>query len=146
MMMIKHHVDIWLRGSSEDLRTMEYLLKGRKVVHAMFIGHLALEKMLKALCAVRLVPQEEFFTHNLRLLAQKAGLWEHLNADEQAELRNITTFNIEGRYEEYKSDFRALCTPKFTKHWAKIIRAWCKRLRPIVLQERALVPNRTPVP
>jgi HEPN domain-containing protein len=145
-MTIKSHVDLWLDGVSNALGTMSYLLKGSKRVEAMFFGHLALEKMFKALCAAKLIPKEQFYTHNLRTLALKAGLWDDLDKEEQLELLTITTFNIEGRYEAYKRRFRALCTSQFAKHWAKIIRAWCKRLKLIVLKERALVPDRTPAP
>jgi hypothetical protein len=43
------HIDYWLKSAEKDWEIMEYLMKGGKFVHALFFGHLYLEKLTKAL-------------------------------------------------------------------------------------------------
>ena len=108
----------------------------------MFCGHLAVEKMLKAVCAVRnkRIDRE----HNLLKLAKEAGLIGALTTAQQEELLTITGFNIEARYDDYKQRFQASCTPEYVKIWSKKITTWHKDLKKTVLQERAALPNNEP--
>jgi len=53
MMTRKQHVDYWLKGAAENMKDMRAALKSKRRTNAMFCGHLTVEKMLKALCAVR---------------------------------------------------------------------------------------------
>jgi len=68
----------------------------------MFLGHLVLEKLLKAYY-VKNQRKRAFFTHDLLRLEANAGL----KIDEEAEewLDDISTFNINARYDNYKQDF-----------------------------------------
>ncbi len=46
-------------------------------------------------------------------------------------LDEITSFNINARYDDYKKEFYSLCTPEYTKAWvAKIVilRQWIKEM------------------
>ena len=83
----------------------------------MFCGHLAVEKMLKALCAVR--GKRIYREHNLLKLAKEAGLIVTLTTAQQEELLTITGFNIEARYDDYKQRFQTMCTPKYVMIWSK---------------------------
>jgi hypothetical protein len=48
--------------------------------------------------------------------------------DEYADwLDEITSFNLNARYDDYKKEFYKLCTPDYTKNWIekiKKIRTW----------------------
>ena len=68
---VKQHVDYWLKGSAENMVDMRSNMKNKRRVMALFCGHLALEKMLKALCAVRNI--EVIKEHRLYNLAVKTG-------------------------------------------------------------------------
>jgi len=61
----KGQVDYWLKLSKESLLDMKAALRAGRRVNALFCGHLAVEKMLKALCAVRRVPSNQIWGHNL---------------------------------------------------------------------------------
>ena len=142
-MTVKQQVDYWLAGSYESLDTMRALIKSKKNPEALYFGHLAIEKMLKALCSVRRVQKRYIFGHDLKLLADRANFWAMLTTVQQTELARITAFNIEGRYDDYKRKFKAQCTPQYTAQWAKVIEGWCKELKKLVVEERALLPNNT---
>ncbi|MEA3447296.1 MAG: hypothetical protein U9Q98_02450 [Bacteroidota bacterium] len=50
--------------------------------------------------------------------------------DEYADwLDNITTFNLNARYDDYKKEFYSICTQEYTKFWIEAInklRTWIK--------------------
>ena len=108
----------------------------------MFCGHLALEKTLKGLCAVRGIEIQR--EHRLIKLATGCGLDSTLTFDQREELQIITSFNIEARYDDFKMRFHATCTPQYVDEWSKKITAWYKDLRKVILHERALLPNNEP--
>ena len=133
----KQHVDYWTKSASENMADMRANLKSKRRVAALFFGHLAIEKMLKALCAAKCTAIP--YDHKLLKLAKEAGLI--LSQAQELELGVITSFNINARYDDYKLRFHQLCTPQYTAMWASKINAWYKYLRPLVLQERIKLPN-----
>ena len=138
----KQHVDYWLRSASENMKDMRAALKSNRRANAMFCGHLAVEKMLKALCAVR--GKRIYREHHLLKLAKEAGLIATLTTAQQEELLTITGFNIEARYDDYKQRFQVTCTSEYVNIWSKKITAWHKDLKMIIIQERASLPNNKP--
>ena len=77
-----------------------------------FFGHLAVEKILKALFAKdsgQLIPP----SHNLLRLAKAVEI--DISDEQKQKLIRITAFNLESRYPDYKNDFRKKCTSEFTK-------------------------------
>jgi len=142
MMTRKQHVDYWLRGATENMKDMRGAIKSKRRAMAMFCGHLAVEKMLKGLCAVRNI--EVWKEHELMKLAKKSGLDATLSADQRKELATISSFNIQARYDDTKMRFHETCTPQFVAEWSRKIMAWNKYLKPIILQERAALPNNEP--
>jgi len=78
----------------------------------LFLGHISVEKLLKA-CYVRKFGKHAPLIHNLYRLAE---LNEIVLTEEQSDvLDKITTFNINARYEDYKKEFSSSCTTEFTK-------------------------------
>ena len=53
------------------------------------------------------------FTHNLYSLAELIGL--ELTNEHSDWLDEITSFNLNARYDDYKKEFNKLCTPQYTK-------------------------------
>ena len=139
-MTLKQQVDYWLSGANESLLDMRAAIRSGRRANGLFCGHLALEKMLKAVCAVRLVPIDKIWGHKLHILAKEAGI--KLSNSQLNELLTITTFNIEARYSSRKEQFKAICTPQYVKQWSQVIEQWCKELKECVLNERALLPNK----
>ncbi len=120
---IKH----WQESSDADYKTMLDLQKSKSYSWALFLGHITIEKLLKA----HYVKQHKAhapFTHNLYRLAELGGL--ELNDEHADWLDKITTFNINARYDDYKKEFYAMCTPEFTKEWIekiKLLQSWIKQ-------------------
>ena len=94
---------------------------------ALFIGHLVIEKLLKA-CYVRHNKEHPIFSHNLLKLALQSGI--DVNDELQLQLVTITSFNINARYDDYKMAFYKKCTPEYTDEWLTPInnlRLWIKK-------------------
>jgi len=81
-----------------------------------FFSHLFLEKALKAL-VVKRTGQHALPIHNLTRLAAYAKL--KLSQKRKGELKEITSFNLEARYNSYKREFYKKATREFTKKWFK---------------------------
>ena len=142
MMTKKQHVDYWLSSASDSMKDMRASIKSKRRTNAMFCGHLALEKMLKALCAVRNVTINR--EHKLLNLAKDSGYIKQLTHLQQQELLTITSFNISARYDDYKRRFQSVCTSQYVDSWSRKITFWYKELRKVVLLERNMLPNNTP--
>jgi HEPN domain-containing protein len=114
--------------SDEDFRTMLSLYDSKSYGWALFLGHISIEKLLKA-NYVRKHRKHAPFTHNLFRLAE---LGEIEMTDEQSDwLDRITSFNLNARYDDYKREFYSLCTSDFTLDWIEkieILRSWIKQL------------------
>jgi len=105
---------------------MQHLIKSKDYSWALFLGHLVIEKTLKAIY-VRRFQKHAIFTHDLLRLASKIGL--ELSEEQQDWLDKITTFNLNARYDNYKQDFYKLCTKDFSAVWVDRIvtlKQWLK--------------------
>ncbi len=119
-------INHWIASSDEDFETMIILFESKKYVWALFVGHLMVEKLLKALF-IKENGHHPPLIHNLLRLAEKDNL--SLSKDQEIEFATITAFNINTRYDDYKNSFQKICTPDFTEIWIeklKLIRLWIK--------------------
>jgi len=121
---VKH----WVNTSDEDFQTMLNLFESKSYGWALFLGHISIEKLLKAIY-VKKHKQHAPFLHNLYRLAE---LSEISLTDEQSDwLDKITSFNLNARYDDYKREFYSLCTPDFTNEWIgkiKTLQLWIKQM------------------
>ena len=101
-------------SSDADFRVAQKLFAGKEFGYALFFCHLALEKLLKAIVvSVTDAPVE--YTHSLFRLAELAKL--DLTSIQIENLKTITKFNIAGRYEDEKWEFRKLATLEYTEKY-----------------------------
>lgn len=121
-------VNHWIETSNDDFQTMMTLYKSESNSWALFLGHISVEKLLKAVY-VNKFGKHAPFTHNLYRLAE---LSEIKLTDEYADwLDEITSFNLNARYDDYKKEFYALCTREFTLTWIErieTIRKWIRKM------------------
>jgi len=99
MVNIVKQIAYWREGADEDWMVAWELLEKRRIRHALFFGHLTLEKILKAhVCRVtgELAPP----IHNLVRLAERAAI--KLSCEQLDLLADVNEFNIEGRYPEIR--------------------------------------------
>ncbi|OQX15804.1 MAG: DNA-binding protein [Desulfobacteraceae bacterium IS3] len=122
---IKNH---WIETSCDDFKTMNELFKSESYNWALFIGHISVEKLLKALY-LKLQRKHAPLIHNLYRLAE---LCEIELTDKYADwLDTITSFNINARYDDYRKEFYNLCTLEYTELWIariKELRQWIKMM------------------
>ncbi|NCD42257.1 MAG: HEPN domain-containing protein [Bacteroidia bacterium] len=121
-------IEYWIAGSDDDYETMIAMFDSKRFSWSLFIGHLMIEKLLKAYY-VKVKSDYPPYIHNLLRLAEKAEL--SLTDDIKMQLVTITAFNINARYDDYKMSFKKQCTPEFTVEWIdklKELRPWIKTL------------------
>ena len=116
----------WITTSDKDFETMVHLYNSKDYHWALFIGHIVIERLIKAV-VVKKTNEHAPFTHDLRRLAKLSQIEfknEHL-----VWLDTITTFNMNTRYDSYKQAFYKKCTSDFTSEWIsniKELRKWIK--------------------
>ena len=124
---VKLLVEYWRKLADEKWKTTEGLMKTKRYADALFFCHLVLEAELKA--AVVLMAKENApFIHHLPKLTKLAQLLPTKRQD--ADLKEITTFNIDGRYSDYKLSFYKKATKTFAEEYVaktKELRVWIKK-------------------
>ena len=113
------HIKYWIDSSEDDLKAMNNLFNSKDYVWSLFLGHLVIEKLLKAVAVrngIDYVPK----IHDLNKIAKKANL--EVDSETEDLLDVITTFNIEARYPDYKRGFYKKCTKEFTSEYNDKIR------------------------
>ncbi len=119
-------INHWIITSDEDYQTMLDLFDSGSYNWALFLGHISVEKLLKALY-VKKQKEHAPFLHNLFRLAELNGL--ELSDEKSDWLDKITSFNLNARYDDYKREFYSLCTQDFTREWIgkiEVLRKWIK--------------------
>jgi HEPN domain-containing protein len=128
----KELIEYWLQSSDRDFQTMIHLLEKGDFTWSLFIGHLVLEKLLKA-WYVWHIDSTPPFIHDLVRLAEKGGL--PLDEHQKDLLDTVSTFNIRARYDDYKMEFYKKCSKEFTQNWTDVIKDFRKWLREKLLKQ-----------
>lgn len=125
---IEKFINHWVASSDRDFTTMNNLFHSKDYSWSLFIGHLVIEKLLKALYITK-KHQHPIPIHDLTRIAARAEV--ECSVDILNLLDTITTFNINARYEDVKQDFYLQCTKEFTQTWIHhitVLRQWIKSL------------------
>ncbi len=123
---VEKTVAYWLEGAEYDLGVAEAMYQTEKFPYALFIGHLALEKLLKAL-VVKTTGEHAPYTHSLPSLVDKFTF--EVPQEIKKKLKRFMEFYFESRYPEEQKIFYKKCTRKFTEDSLKQIKeifAWLK--------------------
>ena len=104
----------WKEGSRVSLQLAHDVFAKKYYDHALFCGHLALEKLLKAL-VVEAINDHAPHSHDLLYLAGLARI--DLDVAQQQQLTAMNAFNVEGRYHEEKLEFHRRVTKAFAREW-----------------------------
>ncbi len=105
-------ITYWLESAEENFRSMQNMFASGEFVWSLFVGHLYIEKLLKA-CYVKSVDAKVPRIHDLYKLADRCGL--EMTEEQKDSLQYVNLFNIEARYEEYKREFYQKCTRAFAE-------------------------------
>ena len=94
-MNVEEVIQYWRKSARDDWRTANRLRDVKEYVPSLFFLHLHLEKILKAK-VVEKIKKHAPWTHNLRALAEQAGL--EISDDQRLFLRELSEYCIEARY------------------------------------------------
>ena len=115
----EEHVAYWCKSAQHDLEAAQSLLDSGRNDWCLFVGHLALEKILKALFVDKNDNDIPPKIHNLVRLAELSKT--KLNEEEKFLIDKINDFNIQTRYPDYTFEFYKKCTKDFSnKYFNKI--------------------------
>lgn len=97
------YIEYWIKAAQNDADSMESIFSSGSYDWALFIGHLCLEKILKAAWvkanSINIPPK----THNLMKLADESGI--NYSEKDSLLLLEVNDFHLETRYPDYKFVF-----------------------------------------
>lgn len=128
-MTIDEHIKHWTDGAKDDLDSAFEIFNLGRYNWALFIGHLALEKLLKAIYILNsgnTIPPK---IHNLLKLAELSNI--NLSIEQSRFFANLNRCQIEARYIEQKKELYKIATKEFTLDYLEKIKEqyqWLKQL------------------
>lgn len=114
---VEKTINYWLVGAKNDLEAAEVLFDARKYPQSLFWCHLLLEKTLKALVVFHTKTQAPY-SHNLVQLSGKTGV--DFSDEQKTQLKDISEFNLMGRYADETETFALKCTSEFSQKYFSI--------------------------
>ncbi len=127
-MTIEEHIDYWVKTADHDWETVKTLYYNGHYDWCLFIGHLVLEKILKAhyVKVNNAVPPK---IHDLVRLAEKTNI--EFSEEIMTFFERAVDFMIEARYPDEKLRFYQICDKEFTtinKNKIQEIYEWLKSI------------------
>ena len=124
---VKKLAKYWLDLSDYDFTTAKFMLKTKRYPYCLFMCHLSIEKLLKALI-VKFTKKHTPYSHNLIDLAKRTEI--EFQKEDKILLADLTEFNLEARYPEWQKEFYSKCSKKYTENYfqktQKLIK-WLKK-------------------
>ncbi len=102
--------------SKKDVETAKELYNLKRYDWCLFIWHIAIEKALKA--KIFSLNKPIIYVHDLKRLAKETNIV--FDQDQIVNLNEITSFNLETRYDDYKLSFYKKANKDYTKKWTII--------------------------
>jgi HEPN domain-containing protein len=109
---VEKTVSYWVEAGEYDLEVAIAMLEAKKYPYTLFMGHLALEKLLKAL-VVKKTRAHAPFTHSLPYLLERSGI--KMPEPMQIRLSEFMEFHLEARYPDASKAFYKKCTKGYTE-------------------------------
>ncbi len=125
-MNVEKLIEYWNKNEQEKWKTAQSLMKSKRYSDALFFCHLSIESALKAI-VVSVTKTMPPFTHNLLQLARLSNVI--LPEKYEDLLKEVNTFNIRARYDDYKLSFYKKATKTYAqKYYEKIseFKIWIK--------------------
>jgi HEPN domain-containing protein len=94
------YISHWLERAEYDLETAMAMLEAKRYLYVAYMCQQAIEKLLKAIIAQH--GKENLPIHNLNRLAELAELSGELRGEQVDLMAELTAYNIEARYGDYK--------------------------------------------
>ena len=116
----------WFEDAERNRESALGMLKSKHYDWGLFVWQLSLEKLLKGIMDQD--GKDVLLIHNLSKLAIKAGL--QLSNEQFDKLDEISSYNIEARYDDYKYRFYKKATAEYSAKWSKVcdeLYIWIKK-------------------
>lgn len=113
----KEIIEHWVTMAERDWVSVNALFHAGQFIHALFFSHLVIEKILKAYWAKDNAESEPPRIHDLEYLYSQTEL--NLASDQLDLLRVMNSWNLEGRYQDYKDKFFKSTTQAYTEEKLK---------------------------
>jgi len=123
---VEKTVSYWLEGAKYDMGVANAMFRSKKYPYALFMGHLSLEKLLKAF-VVKHTKAHAPFSHSLPYLVEKSGF--KVPEKILIKLREFMEFHFQGRYPDANKAFYKKCTRVYTSKKLKEIKEVFKWVR-----------------
>ena len=103
-------ISYWVELSDYDWETAEAMFKTKRYLYVAFMCHQVIEKIFKA-CFSKLKEETPPYTHDLMLIADRAGFIEMLDDEQISFIEQMSPLNIRARYPDYKKELAQNLTP-----------------------------------
>jgi HEPN domain-containing protein len=116
----QEHIKYWIETSENDWQIVFKLLKSKDYMYSLFFSHLTIEKLSKA---IWINNNEENYppkTHNILFILEKAGF--ELTDAQKDFLIKSNSFQLEGRYPDYKLEIYKICDKEFTEKFLEEVK------------------------
>lgn len=123
----QEHIDYWTDTARKDWRTVQNMFKSKDYLPALFFSHLHLEKLCKALWVKNNQGNTPPKIHNLIRLLDEAKI--KYSPDQMDFMIIMNTFQLEGRYPDYKNILYKTYKAKKTKEILQQINQYSKWLQ-----------------
>lgn len=111
----EEHVNYWRESAQHDIESAEGIFDSKRYDWCLFVGHLALEKILKAVFVDRNDNNMPPKIHNLVRLAELSKI--EIDDEQKFLLDKINDFNIQMRYPDYKLEFYKQCNAEYANEY-----------------------------
>ena len=109
----EEHIKYWCESAQHDLESAEAIFNSGRYDWCLYVGHLALEKIIKAVFVEKNDNNIPPKIHNLVRLAELSRI--ELNDEQKFFLDKVNDFNIQTRYPDYKLEFYEICDAEYAK-------------------------------
>lgn len=115
----------WLDSAKDDQDVAGKLFEFGKYDWCLFLWHLVLEKLLKAKLTKE--SKEVPVIHDLKTLSRNTNI--DFSSEELAQLIEITSFNINARYDDYKRSFFHKANQEYATKWFQTCSTIANKIR-----------------
>lgn len=115
---MEKEITYWIEHATYDLETAEAMFNTGRYLYVTFMCQQSIEKLLKAII-IRFKSVTPPFSHNLRRLAEIAGIDEKMTESQINFFDDLTPFCIAARYPAYKDKMMKIATKEISQNYLK---------------------------
>ncbi len=100
MMTKQDHIKYWIATAEKDWEVVRFLIGGNKFMYALFLAHLTIEKLAKALWVKNNVNNDPPKIHNIASILKRANV--EISEEQRIFFLQMNDFHLEGRYPDFR--------------------------------------------